>query len=243
MSLLKETVDMLLPRNCCVCGGFPDADGKIPYDVPKDFHICFKCLSQLVPLPSEKRFLTCLSEPYKDDPIPGLALYMPFPYDGCFSKAVPQMKFRSHPELARFAGVILGSIMAKDGIGADVVTPVPLAASRLKERGYNQAGLIACEAARVCDLPYCESVLVRTRDTRRQTGIEDNAERSMNVQGAFSVYDDFVAEDLTVLLIDDVATTGHTLHEVALALYEAGAAKVICAACAGNRTVLNEESC
>ena len=77
----------------------------------------------------------------------------------------------------------------------------------------------------------------------RQTQITDNAMRSSNVEGAFKVKDDFVTDGLTILLIDDVATTGNTLHEAASALYESGAGRVLCAAFAGNRAVLNAESC
>ena len=242
MSLIREAVDLLLPRNCCVCGRFPDADGHVPFEVPEGFHICFDCLSQLVPTPIEKRFFPCLSEPYDSDPIPGLLLYMPFPYKGFFEKAVPKMKFNSHPELAFFAGCVLGSLMKKDGITADLMVPVPLSASRYKERGYNQAGLISAEAGRICGIPCVDTVLRRTRDTMRQTEITDNAHRSMNVSGAFVTDPSFVVEGLKVIVVDDVATTGNTMHEAALALYKAGAKQVLCCALAGNRAVLNAES-
>ncbi len=242
MSLIKDAVNFLLPANCSVCGRFPDADGKLPYEVPSDFHICFDCLSKLIPHPEERRFFTCMSEPYKGDPIPGLLLYIPYPYKGFFEKAVPQIKFRGHSELASFVGMMLGNIMAKDGITADLVVPVPLAPSRQKERGFNQADLIAREASRIIDVPYSEDVLVRTRDTLRQTEITGSAQRGLNVHGAFKVSDDFVADGLTVLVVDDVSTTGNTLHEAAMALYEAGAKKVLCCAASGNRAVLNAES-
>ena len=242
MSLIREAVELLLPRNCCVCGRFPDADGHVPWEVPEDFHICFDCLSQLVPNSIEKRFFPCLSEPYDSDPIPGLLLYMPFPYKGFFEKAVPKMKFNSHPELASFAGCVLGSFMKKDGIAADLMVPVPLSASRYKERGYNQAGLISAEAGRICGIPCVDTVLRRTRDTMRQTEITDNAHRSMNVSGAFVTDPSFVVEGLKVIVVDDVATTGNTMHEAALALYKAGAKQVLCCALAGNRAVLNAES-
>ncbi len=243
MRLLKDAIDLLLPPVCSVCGSFPDADGKMPYEVPSGFHICFNCLSSLVPQPETNRFFPCLSEPYEGDPIPKLYLYMPYPYEGFFAKAVPQMKFHSHPEIASFIGILLGSMMAKDSITADLIVPVPLSASRQKERGYNQAALIAKEASRILNIPYSEKVLTRTRDTERQTEITDNAVRSLNVQGAFAVSEDFYTEGLKVIVVDDVATTGNTLHEAALALKKAGAAEVLCCASSGNRAVLNAESC
>ena len=242
MNLIREAVDFLLPHNCCVCGRFPDADGHVPFAVPENFHICFDCLSELVPGPVDSRFYPCLTDPFEGDPIPSLLLYLPFPYKGFFEKAVPAMKFNSHPELAVFSGTVFGSLMKKDGVTADLVVPVPLSASRLKERGYNQAALIASQAAAICGIPCLENVLVRTRDTLRQTEIYDNAHRSMNVNGAFRADPSFVAEGLKVIVIDDVATTGNTLHEAAVALYEAGAAEVLCCALAGNRALPDAES-
>ena len=241
--LIRSAIDLILPPGCCICGRFPDARGKIPYAVPDNFCICSQCLSGLVPQPSDNRFFPLMSEPYEGDPHPGLKLYMPFPYKGFCSAAMPKIKFHSHPELASFLGMVLGSLMESDGIKADLVVPVPLAPSRYRERGYNQAGLIAQEAAKICGIPYSEEVLIRTRDTMRQTQITDNAMRSSNVEGAFKVKDDFVTDGLTILLIDDVATTGNTLHEAASALYESGAGRVLCAAFAGNRAVLNAEPC
>lgn len=243
MSLIKDAVDFLLPAACSVCGRFPDADGKLPCDVPQGFHICFNCLSGIIPQPEDKRFFPCMSEPFDGDPVPGLLLYMPYPYRGFFEKAVPRIKFHSKPELASFSGMLLGNLMKKDGIKADLSVPVPLSETRLKERGYNQASLIAHEASKVCGIPCVDGILMRTRDTLRQTEITDNAERSRNVTGAFKVAEDFVADGLKILLFDDVATTGNTLHEAATALYEAGASKVLCVALAGNRAVLNAESC
>lgn len=242
MSLIREAFNVLLPGRCMICGGYPDADSRIPYDVPDGFHICFGCLSTLIPQPSESRFFTLLSEPYEGDPVPDVPLYMPFPYKGFFEKAVPKMKFHSCPELASFCGTVLGNLMLKDGLNADVMVPVPLSSSRLKERGYNQAGLIAESASKVCSVPCIPDVLVRVKETMRQTEIRDDAKRSLNVHGAFGVCSDYDIEGLQVMLIDDVATTGNTMHEAAAVLRDTGASKVLCVALCGNRAVLNAES-
>ena len=242
MSFIREVIDTVLPPSCCVCGKYPDADGKIPYPVSDNLHLCFSCLSEIVAQPEDRRFFLCMSEPYKGDPYPGLGLYMPFPYNGFFEKAIPNIKFRSRPELAAFLGMLLGSYMRKDGICADLMIPVPLSRRRLKERGFNQAGIIAREASAVAGIAYLEDVLERTRYTERQTEIEDNALRSINVQGAFKVNDRYDLNGLKVIVADDVATTGNTLHEAALEVYKAGAETVLCCALCGNRAVLNAES-
>ena len=189
----------------------------------------------------EHRWFLCLSNPVENDPCPGLALYMPFSYQGIVERIVPKIKFGKQIELARLFGCILGSCMLNDGISADLAVPVPLSDARLKERGFNQAGEIAYPLARLNNIPYADNCLIRIRDTGRQSEIKDVWQRASNVTGAFKVNDEWDVTGLTVLVTDDVATTGSTLHEAAAALYKAGAAKVLCAAFAGNRYSKNTE--
>ena len=84
-----------------------------------------------------------------------------------------------------------------------------------------------------------EDCLIRIRDTKRQSEITDKGLRALNVSHAFVVSDDWDVTGLTVIVVDDVATTGSTLHEAAATLYKAGASKVLCVAFAGNRNVKN----
>lgn len=241
MGFLRDVIDAFLPSNCAVCGKFDDSEGKIPYKIPDNLHLCFECLSKLVPNPVERRYFLCLSEPYKGDPHPSLGLYILFPYEGFWKQAIPKIKFGSNPELARFGGMILGSHLVKDDVNADVIVPIPLAGKRLRERGYNQAGLIAQEVSLITNIPCVHDALLRTKETQRQTDIKDNGVRAKNVEGAFRANSDFDFSDLTVLLLDDVATTGHTLHEAACEIYKAGAKKVMCVSLCGNRAVRNAE--
>ena len=171
----------------------------------------------------------------------GLALYMPFTYKGILERAVPRIKFGKKIELARFFGVILGSCMRNEGIKADLIIPIPLSDERLEERGFNQAYEICYPAAKINGIPSAEDCLIRTRDTGRQSEIHDSNKRAGNVRGAFKVNDGWDVTGLRIIVVDDVATTGATLHEAAKALYKAGAAKVLCVALAGNRTVKNAE--
>ncbi len=189
----------------------------------------------------EHRWFLCLSNPVENDPCPGLALYMPFSYQGIVERIVPKMKFGKKIELARLFGCILGSCLRNEGVRADLVVPVPLSDSRLKERGFNQAGEIAYPLARLNNITYADNCLIRIRDTGRQSEIKDVWQRASNVTGAFKVNDEWDVTGLTVLVTDDVATTGSTLHEAAVALYKAGAAKVLCTAFAGNRYSKNTE--
>ena len=105
--------------------------------------------------------------------------------------------------------------------------PVPLHASRLAERGYNQSALLAAEVARGIGLAVDEGVITRTRPTPPQTGLSAG-ERRTNVAGAFAVTPGGAARlaGKRVLLLDDVCTTGSTLEAAAECLVAAGAAEV-----------------
>ena len=241
MSLLKKLFDEILPCSCALCRRLGVSHDALPFDMPKNLYLCNECLSHLVPVDKDRRWLLCLSEPYDGDPYPGLALYMPFTYDDFFKRAIPEIKFKRNRDLAFFLGDLLGNIMCGDGILADIVIPVPLSESRLKERGFNQAGVIALRAATLLDTEYDDSSLVRNRNTMRQTGIKENSGRSSNVDGAFSLLNNSSVNGKTVVLVDDVATTGHTMHEAACVLMEGGASKVLCVALCGNRSVKNAD--
>ncbi|MFL7794769.1 MAG: ComF family protein [Anaerolineae bacterium] len=109
-------------------------------------------------------------------------------------------------------------------MAADVIVPVPLHADRLRERGYNQAALLARELARQADLAIDEQVLVRKRATAPQVKLDAN-QRKENMRDAFCCPDDSLAGK-RILLIDDVCTTGATLEACAAALLESGAHSV-----------------
>lgn len=106
----------------------------------------------------------------------------------------------------------------------DVVAPVPLSAGRLKERGYNQAALLAFPLALALGIPYKRRSLKRIKETRTQVGL-DVRQRWENVKGAFWG-DPLIVRDRRILLVDDVATSGATLNACALALKGAGARSV-----------------
>jgi ComF family protein len=247
---LKEAVNLILPYKCAICGNVSDTEGRFGeynrlyrklYGTDNELHICGNCLSALNSHEEDRRWLLCLSNPMEGDPYPGLALYMQYPYKGIVSCAVPKIKFGKQIQLARFFGCLLGSSLLCEGIEADLVIPVPLSEQRYKERGFNQAGEMAYPIAAMNHIPFAGNCLVRTRDTKRQAKIKDAGERTRNVAGAFRVNEDWDVTDLTVLLVDDVATSGSTLHEAATALYKAGASQVLCVAFAGNRSVMNAE--
>lgn len=247
---LRTAVSIILPYRCAICGDISDSEDRFGsykllyrdlYGMDPKLHICGKCLSSLNAQDEDRRWFLCLSNPVENDPCPGLALYMPFPYDGVVKKAVPGIKFGGQVELARLFGCLLGSYIRSESIIADIVVPIPLSEERLKERGFNQASEIAYPIAGINGFYMAEDMLVRTRNTERQSEIRDNGKRARNMSGAFAVNEDWDLTGMTIAVVDDVATTGATLHEAAAALYGAGACKVLCIAFAGNRQVKNAE--
>lgn len=106
----------------------------------------------------------------------------------------------------------------------DLIVPVPLHPARKRERGFNQAELLARALSRSCGI-HLHSALQRIRYTTTQTRF-DRAERMENLKGAFRLRRGSDVQDLRVLLVDDVLTTGSTLSECALVLKKAGALSV-----------------
>ncbi|MNQ98791.1 DNA utilization protein GntX [compost metagenome] len=111
---------------------------------------------------------------------------------------------------------------------ADCIVPVPLSTERLRERGFNQAALLASALARLPRAPDCASqLLMRTRHTPAQSGLQ-RAQRLRNLQAAFAVPVRWAARiaGQRVVLIDDIMTTGATLDAAAQALRVAGATHI-----------------
>ena len=247
---LKGAADLILPYRCMLCGGVSDSEDRFEnydalyrqlYDRDPELHLCGKCLSDLISNEEQGRCLLCLSNPIENDPCPGLPLYLLFPYKGIIEQAVPKIKFGRKIELARFFGCVLGSALKDVGLNADLIVPMPLSQERLEERGFNQASEIAYPVSKLTGIRFAEDCLIRVRDTKRQSEITDKNLRANNVSGAFGVSELWDVTGMTVIIVDDVATTGATLHEAAKALYKAGASKVLCVALAGNRAAKNVE--
>lgn len=155
--------------------------------------------------------------------------------DGCLSPlwyrervpdGVRRYKFGGGRNHARLFGTLMAQCLSdRWQEPVDVLTFVPLSAQRLRERGYDQARLLAERVGELAGLPV-EPLLEKARHTGAQSHLEESSARRANVQGAYRVLDGAAVKGRRIILVDDVVTTGATLSECAVCLKAAGAASV-----------------
>ena len=216
----QNATRLLWPDRCAAC----DALGEAPF--------CAGCADTLEPCPSG---CPCCGVPLDAALLPGLrprrcpacrrspppfaAASAPWLHGGALAEAIHRLKYQGRSDLAGPLGVLFSGA---DPPRADVVAPIPLHPSRLRERGYDQAWLLARQAGRRLGLPL-RSLLRRVQATPQQTRLGRQG-RANNMRGAFASLGKIAG--LRVCLIDDVLTTGATASAAARALLQAGAARV-----------------
>lgn len=215
----------LFPPRCVVCGdaGMPGRDLCASCDaaLPRQRHACPRCA---LPTPRTGRCAPCLAQPPPLD-----AAYAAFDYAFPLDRLLPRLKF--HRDFA--AGRVLAQAMALHFAALprpQALVPVPLHRARLRQRGYDQALELARPLARALGLPLQTGLLQRCKATRAQSRLDADA-RGRNLRGAFRV-ESSAGMPAHVALIDDVMTTGATLHAAASALRAAGVARIDAWVCA-----------
>ena len=146
------------------------------------------------------------------------------PYEGVLAQAITLFKYRRKTGLARPLGALLADRLAALP-PVDLVIPIPLHPRRLREREFNQSLLLAQEVSRPAGLPLAYQAVARVGWAPPQVELS-GPDRLTNVRGAFEVRDASAVAERSVLLVDDVMTTGATVNECAKALRKAGAAAV-----------------
>ena len=218
---LIERASRRLPARCAICHAWPSqvvcnaCVARFAQPVPR-------CATCALPVPANVHQCgACLKEPPPLDVCLAAVAYR-WPWADC----VTQFKFAGQPGWAgALATVMRSNPWVEPALEqADRVLPMPLARERLAERGFNQALLLAQHLApRRTDA----RLLLRTRHTPAQSELK-RAERLRNVQGVFAVEPLRAHElrDRRVVLVDDVMTSGASLHAASLALRQAGAAHI-----------------
>lgn len=149
----------------------------------------------------------------------------PFRFEGAMREAIHQLKYQNLRALAAPLAEMLQEYLNASPLDVDVLAPVPLHRKRLRERGYNQASLLAQELGKLIDIAVKDDVLVRQRHTLPQARTANAAERKLNIADSFTCRDNRL-KGRKVLLLDDVATSGATLDACAAVLKANGAASV-----------------
>ncbi len=147
-----------------------------------------------------------------------------FEKNGVFQTLAHNLKYEEVKEFGKLLGVKLGRKLLNDALQLDAIIPVPLNKQKFRERGYNQAEVIAGGISTVLNAPVETSVVQRIKYTQTQTKL--NAEqRKENVEDAFSIAHSGKAKNKKFLIVDDVITTGATIQELSKILKHNGAAK------------------
>ncbi len=228
--LRRAALDLLFPETgCVVCGG-PAPPGWQPEACPACLDAIFRSRAASDGLP-----LTAPTAGLIDRALTGGA------YEGTLERAVLRLKRIPDLRLARFLGRLLAERLVEGGAPAlwRGVVPVPLHPSRLGERGFNQAALLARELAGRLGAPLREDICRRVRGGERQSG-SGRVERYVNVLGAFRACPEALPAQgdrpgQPWLVVDDVLTTGATAAEVARALKATWPGAVWCVAVARAR--------
>ncbi len=202
--------DLLFPAKCPFCGQWlkkgdllcPDCQGELPW------------LSGKAAWTAVELTRGCVS---------------PLRYQGKVRDGIHDYKFHGKEARGKTLGVLIAQCVRDQGLDleTDLVTWAPLSKKRRRERGYDQARLLAESVGEELCLPVAET-LTKVRDIPAQSGLEEEAARRANVLGAYEAYRPEGFAGKRLLLIDDVVTTGATLTECAKVLKLAGAAEVVC---------------
>ena len=216
MRLLESILDLFFPPKCIFCHKVMDGDD-----------ICPKCAEKLPYTKGDGMFQT----------VPGVKeCIAPLYYEDEVRLAILRFKFWGKALYAHRFGLIIAYCLENnlDCGDINVISWVPLSRKRLRKRGYNQARLLAEHISRKMDIP-CAPTLVKTVDNPAQSGTKSRDDRLKNVKGVYAISENADVKGKSILLVDDVVTTGATLSECARTLKNAGARYVYCAAIARRR--------
>lgn len=207
--LLDPLLSLLLPDRCAGCGRL----GAL---------LCDECRHRLVVYDGDL--------PRIADQLTGVRIA--YVFEGPLRHALHQLKYHRKRRVARPLGALMAAHLRANPLPCDALIPVPLHPERLKERGFNQAELLAREVAAATGAPLIVGPLVRLRATKQQA-LLDVAGRIENVADAFVWRGP--APPARVVLVDDVLTTGATVNACAAALRAGGAREVSALALARSR--------
>lgn len=223
---LERGIFAILPRRCAYCGKVIAADKlsceKCAADLPRiEGTVCSGCgrAKDECSCRGAERYYT--------------ALAAPFYFEGNVRKGIHAFKFRNGRRNREAYCIEMKACIESrfPGVRFDYVISVPMTKKRLRERGYDQSGALAAGLAEMLASEYYPDAVKKIYETEKQHGLS-YIFRKGNLAGVFDVTDPSRIQGKTVLLCDDVSTSGETLDECAKMLWLGGAEKIYCAAVA-----------
>lgn len=209
--ILSDFAALFFPRPCLACGECL---------LKGEETICTRCLLELPEtdhhLNSNNALLNRLA--YRIPLRYGMACYR-FTKNGRVQRLLHELKYKNHPEIGIQLGRVYGDKLCASGMyrDFDVILPVPLHPSRIRKRGYNQAAKFGEGLAGRLSVPCTDDAMARLHKTATQTK-RSRAGRWENIANVFTVRIPELVKDRSILLVDDVITTGSTLEACANAL-------------------------
>ena len=218
MHYFWQLFDFIYPPTCCNCG-------KIGY------RLCKECIDKIQQIDEsfclicgeiQKKHRVCIR--CKKNPPEYYALRSWGVYNGPLRAAIHSLKYQRNLPLGEFLTDHLVNTLRMQKWEIDLIVPVPLSEKRLKERGFNQADILAKPLSWKTGIPYQNTCIHRVKETSSQVGLTLK-DRIINVTNAFEA-DPTHTKSKTILVVDDVATTGSTINACAQSLIQAGARRV-----------------
>ncbi len=213
MNLFKSVsyffLDQVFPHICLLCNKFMEDHSNA---------LCLDCWQNFKPIPQSNRLQNMLVTDGLD------AAYSGWYFIQGIDDVIHSLKYSDRAKLGLELGHQLGQLISPATFeSVDVLTAVPLHRVKFRDRGYNQAEWISKGVADIWQIPFSKQILKRKRFTISQTTLNQE-ERKANMADAFRVYGN--VENKSIVIIDDVLTTGSTMSACATSLKKAGAAHV-----------------
>ncbi len=198
--------------------------------MPLNENICSDCNVEDIRIPQDNLKSLIFTDRHFD------AFTSPFYYDNPVKNGIHNFKFRNFRKASEFFAKEMIEVIARDFAdeNPDYLICVPMTKPRQRKRGYNQSEILIKYIAKAFDMKATPELLLKIKNTHTQVGL-NYEQRKTNLNGAFAVNKKFNIKDKTVLICDDVFTTGSTLDECAKTLKKAGAKRVICVTCTLNK--------
>ncbi len=211
LKIFDFLLDLIFPNRCGFCGNF----------IPWDKFACDACINKLEPTDNYFR---------KDDFGNFVLCTSVTEYSGIAKEGILNLKRNCGTNTAKFFLPNLVNSLECAGFleEVDLITAVPMNNKRQNETGYNHAEIIAKLLAKKLDIAYNFKIIGKNKSTHRQHDLS-RRERLTAVKGSYYLKNSFDVKGKTILLCDDIITTGATLSECSRILLNAGAEKVYCA--------------